>query len=100
MPLQHALGEALPLWSVLPFACLLLAIAVAPLIAPQWWEHHYGKVSIGLAIPVALYFLAEDPEHLLHTLHEYVAFIILLGTLFTITGGILVRGDFPPTPLV
>jgi Na+/H+ antiporter NhaD/arsenite permease-like protein len=100
MPMPHALGETLPLWSVLPFAGLLLAIAVAPLFAPLWWEHHYGKVSVGLAIPVALYFLAADPAHLLHTLHEYIAFIILLGTLFTITGGILIRGDFPPTPLV
>jgi len=100
MPIQHALGESLPLWSILPFAGLLLAIAVAPLLAPLWWEHHYGKVSVGLALPVALYFLAADPAHLLRTLHEYVAFIILLGALFTITGGILVRGDFPPTPLV
>jgi Na+/H+ antiporter NhaD/arsenite permease-like protein len=98
--MAHALGETLPLWSVLPFAGLLLAIAIAPLFAPAFWEHHYGKVSVGLAIPVALYFLAADATHLLHTLHEYVAFIILLGALFTITGGILVRGDFPPTPLV
>jgi Na+/H+ antiporter NhaD/arsenite permease-like protein len=100
MPVEHALGETLPLWSVLPFAGLLLAIAVAPLFAPVLWEHHYGKVSVGLAIPVVLYFLVADPAHLLRTLHEYVAFIVLLGALFTITGGILVRGDFPPTPLV
>ena len=98
--MAHSLGETLPLWSVSPFAGLLLAIALAPLFAPDWWGRHYGKVSIGLGIPVALYFLLAAPAQLLNTAHEYVAFIILLGTLFTITGGILVRGAFPPTPLV
>jgi len=98
--MEHALGETLPLWSVLPFAGLLLAIALGPLLAPIWWAEHYGKVSIGLGIPVALYFLGADPAHLFKTAHEYVAFIILLGTLFIITGGIMVRGAFPPTPAV
>jgi Na+/H+ antiporter NhaD/arsenite permease-like protein len=98
--MEHALGATLPLWSVLPFAGLLLTIALAPLVAPVWWAEHYGKVSVGLGIPVALYFLGADPGHLLKTAHEYVAFIILLGTLFIITGGIMVRGTFPPTPAV
>ncbi len=98
--MEHALGETLPLWSVLPFAGLLLAIALGPLLAPVWWADHYGKVSLTLGVPVALYFLGADPGHLRNTAHEYVAFIILLGTLFIITGGILVRGAFPPTPLV
>jgi Na+/H+ antiporter NhaD/arsenite permease-like protein len=98
--MQHALGEVLPLWSVLPFVGLLLGIALGPLFAPQRWGQHFGKVSVGLGLPVALYFLFAAPTYLFHTAHEYVAFIILLGTLFTITGGILVRGDFPPTPLV
>jgi len=96
----HALGETLPLWSVLPFAGLLLTIALGPLVAPIWWAEHYGKVSIGLGIPVALYFLGADAGHLFKTAHEYIAFIILLGTLFVITGGIVIRGAFPPTPLV
>src|SRR5512143_2134867 len=98
--MEHALGETLPLWSVLPFAGLLLTIALGPLLAPIWWAEHYGKVTIGLGIPVALYFLGADPGHLFKTAHEYVAFIILLGTLFIITGGIMVRGAFPPTPAV
>jgi Na+/H+ antiporter NhaD/arsenite permease-like protein len=98
--MEHTLGEVLPLWSVLPFAGLLLTIALGPLVAPIWWAEHYGKVSIGVGIPVALYFLGADPSHLFKTAHEYVAFIILLGTLFIITGGILVRGAFPPTPAV
>ena len=98
--MEHALGETLPLWSVLPFAGLLLTIALGPLTAPMWWAEHYGKVSIGLGLPVALYFLGADPGHLFKTVHEYIAFIILLGTLFLITGGIVIRGAFPPTPVV
>jgi Na+/H+ antiporter NhaD/arsenite permease-like protein len=98
--MEHALGATLPLWSVLPFAGLLLTIALAPLFAPVWWTEHYGKVSVGLGIPVALYFLGADPAHVFKTAHEYLAFIILLGTLFIITGGIMVRGAFPPTPAV
>lgn len=98
--MEHALGATLPLWSVLPFAGLLLAIALGPLFAPTWWAENYGRVSIGLGIPVALYFLGAAPADLGKTGHEYVAFIILLGTLFVITGGIMVRGAFPPTPLV
>lgn len=98
--MEHTLGETLPLWSVLPFVGLLLTIALGPLSAPIWWAKHYGKVSIGLGVPVALYFLCADPGHLFKTAHEYVAFIILLGTLFIITGGIVIRGAFPPTPVV
>ncbi|MFQ5665528.1 MAG: sodium:proton antiporter [Candidatus Binatia bacterium] len=94
------LGETLPLWSVLPFTGLLLCIAVVPLLAPTWWEKHYGQVSLAFGIPVALYFLFADRPELARTLHDYIAFIILLGTLFVIAGGILVRGTFPATPSV
>jgi len=98
--MSHAIGETLPLWSVLPFAGLLLAIAIVPMFAGQWWERHYEKVSLGFGLPVALYFAIGAPATLAHTAHEYVSFIVLIGTLFTITGGILVRGAFQPTPLI
>jgi Na+/H+ antiporter NhaD/arsenite permease-like protein len=95
-----ALGETLPLWSVSPFAGLLLAIALLPLFAPAWWATRYGLVCVAFAVPVASYYLFADPAALWQTLHDYVAFILLLGTLFTITGGILLRGTFPPTPWI
>ncbi len=98
--MSHAIGETLPLWSVLPFAGLLLAIAIVPLFAGQWWERHYEKVSLGFGLPVALAFVIAAPATVARTAHEYAAFIILIGTLFTITGGILLRGAFRPTPLV
>jgi Na+/H+ antiporter NhaD/arsenite permease-like protein len=98
--MPESLGETLPFWSVLPFAGLLLSIALVPLFSAAWWEHHYRSVSVAFGLPVALYFLVADPHELIRTMHDYVAFIILLGTLFIITGGILVRGAFPPTPSV
>ncbi len=96
----HSLGETLPLWTVAPFIGLLLCIALVPLFSPVWWAEQYRRVSIAFALPLALFFLVADSQELLRTLHDYVAFIILLGTLFIITGGILVRGAFSPTPWV
>ncbi len=98
--MAHSLGETLPLWSVLPFVGLLLSIALIPIVCPLWWEEHYAHVSLACGVPVAAYFLFADRPELVRTLRDYVGFIILLGALFSIAGGILVRGDFPPTPWV
>jgi len=95
-----SLGETLPIWSVFPFVGLLLSIAIAPLLSAHWWEKHSWSVSIAFGVPVAVYFLVADPWDLIRTLRDYVGFIVLLSTLFIITGGIVVRGVFPPTPLV
>jgi len=87
-----ALGLSLPLWSVFPFAGLLLSIALLPLFAPSLWVRHYAKVCLAFGVPVAGYFLLRAPAELLHTVLEYVSFLILLASLFTISGGILLRG--------
>lgn len=87
-----ALGLSLPLWSVVPFAGLLLAIALLPLLAPALWARHYAKVCLAFGVPVAAFFLLRAPRELLHTMLEYASFLILLASLFTISGGILLRG--------
>ena len=87
-----ALGLSLPLWSVVPFAGLLLSIALFPLFAPLIWARHFGKVCLAFGLPVAGYFLFLSPREVLHTGLEYVSFIVLLASLFTISGGILLRG--------
>lgn len=97
---SHALGHTLPLWSVLPFAGLLLSIALVPLVAPRFWARHFGKVSLAFGAPMAAYFLVADPGELLHTALEYASFIILLGSLFTISGGILLQGTMRGRPAV
>ncbi|MBI5905342.1 MAG: sodium:proton antiporter [Deltaproteobacteria bacterium] len=93
-----AIGLSLPVWSVLPFACLLLAIALFPLVAAGFWARHYGKVCLALGLPVALFFLVRAPRELLHAVTEYVSFLVLLGSLFTVSGGILLRGTLRATP--
>ena len=87
-----ALGLSLPLWSVVPFAGLLLSIALLPLFAPALWARHYAKVCLAFGVPVAAFFLLRAPRELLHTALEYASFLILLASLFTISGGILLRG--------
>ena len=87
-----ALGLSLPLWSVVPFAGLLLSIALFPLFAPSLWARHYAKVCLAFGVPVAGFFLLRAPRELLHTVLEYASFLILLASLFTISGGILLRG--------
>jgi Na+/H+ antiporter NhaD/arsenite permease-like protein len=93
-----ALGLSLPVWSVLPFAGLLLSMALCPLVAPSLWARHFGKVCLGFGLPVAGYFLVRAPLELLHTAVEYVSFLVFLGSLFTVSGGILLRGTLRATP--
>ena len=95
-----ALGAELPTWSVVPFAALLLLIAILPLVASHWWEHNRNKAAVSavLGVPVAAGIAFLDPGAVLATLHEYTAFIILLGSLFVISGGVVVRGTLAGTP--
>jgi len=94
------LGHLFPLWSVAPFALMLLAIATLPLIAPKFWEHNRNKLIVSgvLGAPIAAWTAALDAHALLHAASEYVAFILLLGSLFVISGGIVIRGTLAGTP--
>ncbi|MFN7758935.1 MAG: sodium:proton antiporter [Betaproteobacteria bacterium] len=91
---------------VLPFVAILLAIALCPLLTPGFWHHHFGKVSAACALAfllpcAALFGPAQALALVLHTLiAEYLPFIILLTALFTVTGGIHIRGNLHGTPLV
>jgi Na+/H+ antiporter NhaD/arsenite permease-like protein len=102
MPHAAPLGDVLPLWSVAPFALLLLAIAVVPLAAPHFWESHRSKalVSAALGVPVAVAIALRAPQLLGHVALEYASFMALLGALFVIAGGIVLRGDLRATPAV
>ena len=90
-------------WSI-PFAGLLLSIALLPLVAHKFWEHHFGKVaafwSFALIIPVAALtgFWAATTEILHAFLLDYLPFIILLFALFVVAGGIRVGGNLVGTP--
>ncbi len=99
------LGAMLPLWSILPFAGILLSIALFPLMAPHFWEHHFAKVSVFwalvFAIPFLLFFKMPALEKIIHIyVIDYIPFIILLWSLFTIAGGINVKGTLKGNPAV
>ena len=91
------------IWSV-PFAGMLLSIALLPLLTPRFWEHHFGKVAMFWAaafiIPCVIAFGPRTAAvETLHTLaDEYFPFIILLFSLFVIAGGIQVVGNLVGTP--
>ncbi|WP_302175783.1 sodium:proton antiporter [uncultured Hydrogenophaga sp.] len=91
------------LWGV-PFAGVLLSIALMPLLAPVFWHHHFGKVAAawGLAflVPFALTFgFPAAGAAVVHAaLAEYIPFIILLTALFTVAGGIFVKGNLHGSP--
>ena len=101
----HLDGTQLGLIWGIPFVGILLSIAIFPLAAPHFWEHHFGKVSAAWTIAVALPFLIVfgweltlyEALHLM--LLEYLPFIILLLSLFTVAGGIHFAGGFRGTPI-
>ena len=99
------LGPVLPLWSCLPFVCMLLSIALFPLLAPEFWHHHFGKVSAfwaaSMAVPFLFVYKGTALYEIIHILlADYVPFIILLWSLYTVSGGILLRGSLRGTPVV
>ncbi|MDR5751194.1 MULTISPECIES: sodium:proton antiporter [unclassified Caballeronia] len=91
------------LWGV-PFIGILLSIAVFPLIAPTFWHHHFGKISaawaVAFLVPFAFSFGASVAfGAFVHAmLEEYLPFIILLAALYTVAGGICVRGNLHGSP--
>lgn len=99
------LGEMLPLMSCIPFGCMLLSIAFFPLLASEFWHHNFGKVSAFWAtffgLPFLIIYKGTALYEILHIiLVDYVPFIILLWSLYTVSGGILLRGTLRGTPVV
>ena len=99
-------GTELSIIWVIPFICMLLSIALGPLITPHFWHHNFGKISVfwGLAflIPCAVIFgIPLTTYQLLHTiLLEYIPFIVLLLVLFTVAGGVRLKGRLIGKPIV
>lgn len=100
-----ALGH-LSLWWVLPFCGMLGSLALMPLFAISFWQAHYGKVALFWAF-VTISFLSVEfgiqvtQHEVLHTLiHHYLPFIIMIGALYTISGGIHIKVESSATPRV
>jgi Na+/H+ antiporter NhaD/arsenite permease-like protein len=99
------IGEQLGYWTLAPFVCMLLAVAVLPLVAGSWFHHNRNKGLIGLilGLPTVVYVLTRfghlGLEVAAETAEEYVSFIILLFALYTISGGIYLTGNLIASPM-
>ena len=97
-------GSTLPLWWGVPFAGILLSIALIPLMAPIFWHRHFGKVVLGWGLAFLLPFAAAygmdaAGANLVHALlAEYIPFVVLLTALYTVAGGIYIRGNLKGSP--
>ncbi|MBY0523985.1 MAG: sodium:proton antiporter [Gemmataceae bacterium] len=94
-------------WSAAPFVLLLLAIALLPLAAAHFWHSDRNKALVAalFSAPVIAYLIYLGPEtngasvsQLIHELQQYVAFILLIASLYVVSGGILLRGNLQGKP--
>ncbi|HUO07529.1 MAG TPA: sodium:proton antiporter [Phycisphaerae bacterium] len=103
--LLHYLGNDAPIPSVafpwiLPFAALLASIAIMPFAAKHFWEKNYQNVSIGLGLIVISYYIfgLSAQRMIAETFADYISFIFLLGSLFVVSGGVIIRIHRKATP--
>jgi Na+/H+ antiporter NhaD/arsenite permease-like protein len=102
--MNHELGRVLSVWWAIPFAGMLLSIALFPLFHAHFWERHYAKVtafwSLVLIVPFLLIHRGVAGHHLLETvLVDYIPFVVILWALYTVASGIFVTGTLHGTPL-
>lgn len=100
------LGDQLPLWSMIPFAGMLLSIAIFPIVKAEWWEKNMLWVALfWSAVFLVPFFFAyggsETISQLVHTvILDYVPFLLLLFALYAVAGGIVLKGSLVGTPKV
>ncbi|MBI44739.1 MAG: sodium:proton antiporter [Candidatus Marinimicrobia bacterium] len=99
----HLSAEDFSLFWLIPFIGILLSIAVIPLINSNFWHHNYGKVSAFWGLLFIIVFAVSFTDYTLFYilevyLREFIPFIMLLLALFTVSGGILIKGDLNGTP--
>ncbi|MDA9466461.1 sodium:proton antiporter [Bradyrhizobium sp. CCBAU 53415] len=97
-------GAAMRWPYALPFAGLLLSIALGPLLFQKIWHHHYGKIAAAWSLLAlgSLVMFAGSMAALAALVHamlaEYLGFIVLLFSLYVVAGGVLITGDIKATP--
>ena len=112
-PTLFAAALHVSVWAAVPFALLLAAVAVMPLVAGGWWHRHHTRTAWGehrnkallvalLVVPTILYLATRDggSAALLHELEGYASFVVLLAALYAISGGLVLRGAFRASPRV
>ena len=99
--MSETIGNLLPVWTVIPFIVLLLSIAILPLTVEHFWGKNRNKAIVAaiISLPVIVIFgLYGDFYPIIYELKEYFSFIVLLASLFIISGGIYLSGDIQGTP--
>lgn len=94
-------GHDIPYYAVGPFVLILMGIAILPLVRHHWWEENKNKALFAalIGIPTTGYLLWLDWHMLIHAGEEYISFIALLGSLYIVSGGVVLRGDLKPGPV-
>jgi Na+/H+ antiporter NhaD/arsenite permease-like protein len=94
--------ESIPFYSGIPFVVLLLLIAILPLAHPRFWEKNKYKALITaiVSLPIFVILIIHFKRELFDSLSDYFSFIILLGSLFIVSGGIHLSGDLRATPTI
>lgn len=113
--LSSGLGALLPVYWGIPFVGMLLSIAVCPLLVPHFWHNNFGKISLFWGLLFLVPFAVTQGIRLdsfalgsqlafyefMHTmLSEYLPFMVLLFSLFTVAGGIRLKGCLAGTPAI
>ncbi|MBA3813747.1 MAG: sodium:proton antiporter [Alphaproteobacteria bacterium] len=105
--MAHGLAsQSLSFWWILPFGGMLGSLALMPLLAIHFWEAHYGKIAFGwsfitIAALLGIFGIPLVQTEILGTLfHHYLPFIIMIGALYTISGGIQIDVEASATPAV
>ncbi|OJW50365.1 MAG: sodium:proton antiporter [Alphaproteobacteria bacterium 41-28] len=99
-------GHSLSLWWALPFVGMLASLALMPLLAIHFWEAHYGKVALGWSFLtifslIGVFGVSLSKTVILGTFfHHYFPFVIMIGALYTIAGGIRIEMESHATPLL
>ncbi len=99
-------GHTLSLWWAVPFAGMLASLALMPLLAIHFWENHYGKIALGWSLLTIFslmigFGVSVSKTAVLGTFfHHYLPFVIMIGALYTISGGIKIEVESHATPLV
>jgi Na+/H+ antiporter NhaD/arsenite permease-like protein len=101
--LNEGAAPTIPIILVVPFAALLASIALMPFVSHRIWHRHYPDFAFALGGMAAGYYLAGfggyGREQLMHALVEYYSFIALVGGLYVVSGGILIKTTGRATPL-
>ena len=94
------MGAPPALWLLAPFAILILAIAIGPLLIAPLWHRRYPLISTSLAAIVIAYYLLirRNSDPVISALEEYISFLALIGSLFVVSGGIRIGVAGESTP--